>query len=115
MSNATIQAIEDNIRQARKIVEVGEALERLKANKDFKKVMLEGYFEQEAIRLVHLKSDQNVQSPDMQKSINAQIEAIGAVSQYFSTVLHKASIARKAITSDEEARDEILEEELNNG
>lgn len=115
MSNATIQAIEDNIRQARKIAEVGEALERLRNNRDFKKVMLEGYFEQEAIRLVHLKSDQNVQSPDMQKSIIAQIDAIGAVSQYFSTVMHKASIARKAIASDEEARDEILEEELNNG
>ena len=115
MSNATIQAIEDNIRQARKIVEVGEALERLRNNRDFKKVMLEGYFEQEAIRLVHLKSDQNVQSPDMQKSIIAQIDAIGAVSQYFGTVMHKASIARKAISSDEEARDEILEEELNNG
>lgn len=115
MSNETIQAIEDNIKQARKIVEVGEALERLKNNRDFKRVIVEGYFEQEAIRLVHLKSDQNVQSPDMQKSIMSQIDAIGAISQYFSTVLHKASIARKAIASDEEARDEILAEELNNG
>lgn len=115
MSNATVQAIEDNIKQARKIVEVGEALERLKNNKDFRKVVLEGYFEQEAIRLVHLKSDQNMQSPDFQKSINAQIDAIGAVSQYFSTVRHKASIAAKAIASDEEARDEILAEELSNG
>jgi len=115
MSNATIQAIEENIKQARRLVDVGDALERLKNNRDFKKVMIEGYFEQEAVRLVHLKSDQNVQSPDMQKSINAQIDAIGAVSQYFSTILHKASVARKAIASDEEAREEILEEELNNG
>ena len=115
MNNTAIQAIEDNIKQAQKIVEVGEALERLKANRDFKKVVIEGYFEQEAIRLVHLKSDPSFQTPDMQKSINAQIDAIGAVSQYFSTVVQKASIARKAIASDEETRDEILEEELNNG
>lgn len=115
MSNQTLQAIEDNIKQARKIAEVGEALERLKNNRDFKRVVIEGYFEQEAIRLVHLKSDQNFQSPDMQKSIVAQIDAIGSVSQYFATVMHKASIARKAIESDEEARGEILEEELNNG
>lgn len=115
MSNATIQAIEENIKQARKFVEAGEALERLKGNRDFKKVLLEGYFEKEAIRLVHLKSDQNFQSPEMQKSIIGQIDAIGALSQYFSTVLHKAAIARKAITSDEEAREEILEEELSNG
>lgn len=115
MSNETIQAIEDNIKQARQIVEIGEALERLKNSRDFKKVIIEGYFEKEAVRLVHLKSDSNVQSPDMQKSINAQIDAIGAVSQYFGTVLHKASIARKAIASDEETRDEILAEELSNG
>jgi len=115
MSNATIQAIEENIKQARKIVEVGEALERLKNNRDFKRVVIEGYFEQEAIRLVHLKTDPSVQTPDLQKSILAQIDAIGAVSQYFSTVLHKASIASKAISSDEEARDEILAEDLNNG
>ena len=114
MINETIQAIEENIKQAKKIVDIGDALERLRGNRDFKKVVLEGYFEQEAIRLVHLKSDQNVQSPDMQKSILAQIDAIGSLSQYFGTVLHKASIARKAIASDEEARDEILSEELNN-
>jgi hypothetical protein len=114
MSNSPIQAIEENIKQAKKIVEVGEALGRLQNNRDFKRVVIEGYFEQEAIRLVHLKSDPNLQSPDSQKSILAQIDAIGAVSQYFSTVLHKASIARKAIASDEEARDEILAEELNN-
>lgn len=115
MSTETILAIEENIKQARKFVEAGEALERLKSNRDFKKVVLEGYFEKEAIRLVHLKSDQSFQSPEMQASILAQIDAIGAVSQYFSTVLHKASIARKAIASDEETREEILEEELNNG
>lgn len=115
MSNATIQAIEENIKQAQKFVEAGEALERLKSNRDFKRVVLDGYFEREAVRLVHLKSDQNFQSTEMQKAIIAQIDAIGAVSQYFSTVLHKAAIARKAISSDEEAREEILEEELSNG
>jgi hypothetical protein len=115
MSNETIQAIEENIKQAKKIAEVGESLDRLKANRDFKRVVIEGYFEQEAIRLVHLKSDPNLQSAEHQKSIMAQIDAIGAVSQYFGTVLHKASLARKAIAADEETRDEILAEELTNG
>lgn len=115
MSNETIQAIEENIKQARKISDVGEALDRLKSNRDFKRVVMEGYFEQEAIRLVHLKADQSFQSPDMQKAIVAQIDAIGSLSQYFHTVAHKASIARKAIASDEETRDELLAEEVSNG
>lgn len=113
MTNSTVQAIEENIREARKIVEVGNALERLMNNRDFKTVVKEGYFEQEAIRLVHLKSDQNFQSPEMQKSILNQIDAIGAVHQFFQTTSRKANLALKAIEADEEARDELLAEELN--
>lgn len=115
MSNGTIQAIEENIRQAKKIADFGDAVERLKSNRDFKRVILEGYFEQEAIRLVHLKADPNMQSPDNQKSILTQMDAIGALSQYFNTALFKAGMARKAIAADEETRDEILAEELTNG
>lgn len=112
MSNDTIQEIELNISHARKIVDVGDSFERLRNNRDFKKVIQEGYFEQEAIRLVHLKSDQNFQTPERQQSIVSQIDAIGALNQYFQTVFHKSALARKAIESDEETRDEILAEEI---
>lgn len=110
MTNQTVQAIEENIRQAKVIVGMGEALERLRAHRDFKAVILDGYFKQEAIRLVHLKADPSMQSPDMQKSIIAQMDAIGSLNQYFTAVYQQASIASKAISSDEEARDEILSE-----
>jgi hypothetical protein len=113
MSNKTVQAIEENIRQAKVIVGVGESLERLRENRDFKTVILDGYFKDEAVRLVHLKASPNMQSPDMQKSIVAQMDAIGSLSQYFTAVFQQASIASKAIASDEEARDEILAEENN--
>ncbi|TXH13303.1 MAG: hypothetical protein E6R03_11530 [Hyphomicrobiaceae bacterium] len=106
----TIQAIDSNIREAKKIVDVGDSLERLRANRDFKRVILEGYFEQEAIRLVQLKADPNMQSLDSQKSIIAQIDAIGSLGQYFHAVYQKAQIARKAIVSDEETRDELLQD-----
>lgn len=114
MSQEQIQAIEQNIREANKFVELGEALERLRTNKDFKKVISEGYFEREAIRLVHLKADPNMQSPDSQKSILAQIDAIGSLDQYFKAVFQQSSMARKAITSSEEMIDEIREEEAAN-
>lgn len=111
----TIQAIEANIKEARKIVDLGESLERLRSNRDFKKVIVEGYFEQEAIRLVHLKADPSMQSAESQKSIVSQMDAIGSLHQYFTAVYQKASLARKAIAADEETRDEILAEEANNG
>lgn len=114
MSTETIQAIEHNIKNAKGIIEFGNALERLRGNKDFKRVILEGYFEQEAIRLVHLKSDPNMQSPVLQQSIVKDVDAIGSLSQYFNVVMFKTAQALKSIGADEEARDEILAEELTN-
>lgn len=113
MNNNTVQAIEENIRQAKLIAGKGEALERLRQNRDFKAVILDGYFKEEAIRLVHLKADPSMQSPDMQKSIVAQMDAIGSLNQYFTAVVQQGSIALKAISADEETRDEILAEENN--
>lgn len=103
-----LHEIELNIKQAQKIVEQGNALERLRNNNDFKKVIMEGYFEQEAIRLVHLKADQNMQDVERQKSILNQIDAIGSLNQYFQTVFHRSSLASKAIAADEETREELL-------
>ena len=110
MTNTTIQAIEENIKEARKIVEFGAALERLQNNRDFKQVIKDGYLKEEAIRLVHAKSNPNMQSADSQRFIIQQMDAIGSLTQYFDMVYHKASLAEKAITADEAERDEILAE-----
>lgn len=114
MSKDTVQAIEENIQQAKKMVEQGNALERLRNNRDFKHIIQEGYFEKEAIRLVHLKVDPNMQTAERQQSIIRDMDAIGSLNQYLQGVYRKADMAAKAIQADEEARDEILAEELNN-
>lgn len=111
MSTNQIKAIEANIKEARKLVELGDAMERLKGNKDFKALVMEGYFEKEAIRLVQAKSNPSLQSPEMQKSILTQIDSIGNLNLYFSTVAQQAAIARKTIEQDEAVRDEMLAEE----
>lgn len=107
-----IQDIELNIKQAQLLVDTGNALERLRSNRDFKAVVMDGYFEKEAVRLVHLKGDPNMQTPEYQASIIKQMDAIGALNQYFNTVFHRASLAEKAIAADEETRDELLNEDL---
>ena len=110
MDSSDIQQIEANIKQSQKIVDLGESLERLRSNRDFKKVILEGYFEQEAIRLVHLKADPNMQTQERQQSILLQMDAIGSLNQYFNTLYMRATMANKAIVSDEQMRDELLAE-----
>lgn len=113
MSNAeSVQAIEKNIEQAKVIVEFGSTLERLRSNRDFKKIIIDGYLEQECVRLVHLKADPNMQAADKQAGIVKQMDAIGALNQYFQTVFSKAAMAEKAVASDEDERQMLLEEGL---
>jgi len=108
MSLSEIQALERNIEDAKEILEMGNALERLSNNRDFKSIITHGFFEKEAIRLVHLKADSNMQTVDRQKSILSQMDSIGALAQYFQTVYFKANQAGKAIAADTETRDELL-------
>lgn len=109
----TVQRIEENIRQAKEIVELDNALKRLEQNRDFRKVIKEGYLEKEAIRLVHLRGDPAFQTPERQASVLRQIDAIGELLSFFRTVSFNANIALKAIEQDEAERDELIAEGLN--
>ena len=112
MSNTDLKNIELSISSAQKQVDMGNALERLYNNRDFKKIITEGLFEQEAIRLVHLKADPNMQSAVSQQSILTQMDSIGSFKQYLQVISFKASMADKAIQSDEAMRDELIAEGL---
>lgn len=114
MSQDILQEIDKNIHKAKKVVDFADALKRLQMTKDFKTVFTEGYFQAEAVRLVHLKADQSFQSPESQRSIIQQIDAVGSLHQYFQTVVHKAAMASKSIAADEEEREELLTEDKAN-
>lgn len=111
MSTDTLQDIEKQIAEAKVFSELGESLVRLASNRDFRKVISEGYLSKEAVRLVHLKADPAMQKPESQESIVRQIDAIGALSAYFRTVEYQAALAVHSIATAEEAREEILAEE----
>lgn len=103
----TLKQIEQNIKQAELITAMGKSLERLLSNRDYKTIIGEGYFEQEAIRLVHLKADPNMQKPESQADIVKQMDAIGALKQYFHTLNHRAMMAEKSVAADREYLEEV--------
>lgn len=107
----TIREIEQNIKDNRKLIEMADALDRLKSNRDFKKVVMEGYFEKEAVRLVHVKADPEFQTPERQASIIRQIDAIGALNDYFTVVMFGGQQAKSAIESAEAVREDLIAEE----
>ncbi len=101
MADHRIEAIEHQISNAQVSIKFAEALERLKKNKDFKDTILKGYFEEEAIRLVHLKGAPDMQSDEAQKMIITQIDSIGSFRSYLDTAYFKAKMARKTIEDGE--------------
>lgn len=114
MSNSTVlQDIEANIKNSKELIDLGASVERLKSHRDFKKVIIDGYFKDEAVRLVHLKADPGMQSVTSQADLVKQMDAIGALNQYFTTALRKASFAAKALADDQETLEELAAEGAN--
>ena len=107
MSDNVIEEIELDIKEAREFIALNDSLERLKKNRDFKKLIMEDYFREESVRLVHLRSHPNMQSDESQDLINKQINGIGALITYLRAVGYQADQAARAIDAGEEALEEI--------
>lgn len=105
-----IREIELNIKEAQKMVDLNKALERLRSNRDFKKVIQECYLKDEAVRLVHLKADSNMQDEKSQAAIGRDIDAIGSLAQFLNFIPLQADMAQRAIDDGEAALDEMREE-----
>jgi len=107
-----LEQVEVSIEQAKEAITNKEALDKLTANPDFKKVVLEGYFEKEASRLVLLKADPSMQDEKEQSQIDKSINAIGYVRLYFHTIMQLGLQMERTIAEDEKTREELLSEEL---
>lgn len=111
MSQQEIQELELTIEAAREIVERGNMATRLADNPDFKKIIMEGFFRDEAARLVHLVSDPSLPEGDRSHIQNA-IQGIGYLKRYLSTMVQMGVNAEREINESRETLEEIRSEEL---
>lgn len=63
-----------------------DALTRLMEDKDFKKVIIEGYFKDETIRLTGLLAHDEVRRQNLRPAIMEQLVAISNLQDYFRTI-----------------------------
>jgi hypothetical protein len=112
MTDQNIETIEISIKQGKETVDKMNSLLKLTKNKDFKKVIDDGYFVEEASRLVLLKADPSLQSVEDQRQIDNSILAIGYFRQYLATIFQLGRMAEKSLKEDEEVREELMSEEL---
>lgn len=80
-----IQQVELTIEQARKVMEMGDAIARLENNDDFKKVIFDGYFVDEAARLTSLLAEPSLQAAEKQSRILHGLRGISELKQHLLT------------------------------
>lgn len=107
-----IREIELSIQQAKKTVELSKALERLESNRDFQTVIQNSYLRDEAIRLVHAKSNPGLQSPEKQAAVIRDIDSIGTLATYLRQIHQFADAAQQAINDSEAELQSIVLDEV---
>ena len=112
MNDEHLQQIELSIEQAQSYIDKADALTRLHKNQDFKKVIVDGFFKEEASRAVLLKGDPNIQGAEEQRQINNTIDAIGGLYNYFRNVFYMGDQSSRSLEEDKETRAAILQEQL---
>ena len=113
MSNPSVEEIQVDIDEAKETVEIMNALERLQNNPDFKKIIADGYFKEEAYRLVGLKASPAMQAPERQAAMLKAIDGIGSLQQHFQMIWVMGDQANQLIQQADIALEEMaLEGEI---
>lgn len=107
MSEYEIGQLTRSIKEAQTKLDKYKALERLKKNRDFNQIINEGFLQEEAIRLVHLKAHPAMQTIAHQESIIKQIDAIGILASFFEVIGMEARQAERSIEGDEETLEQL--------
>ena len=76
-------------------IALAEGIEKLYSNAQFKKVILKGYFEEEAVRLVALLADSNMQSELNQKYIHNAMLGIGELQTWLRAMIQRSDQLKK--------------------
>ncbi len=104
-----IQEIELSIEEAQKMVERRNQAYRLADNADFKSLILEGYYKDEAVRLVGLSADPS--TAKYADEIILAIKSISMLQQYMRNIVAFGNTAESEIGDMRE----VLDEERNEG
>ena len=105
-----IEQVEIQIEMANKLRKMRDNCVKLTESKPFKDVITEGYFKEEAARLVMAKSS-NLNADQMKLIDNMQY-GIGALANYIESVMRRGAEMDQAIGEHEQTREEILAEEV---
>ena len=96
-------------------VDMGQALNRLRDNSDFKKVIIEGYFRDKAANSVSLLSMPAIKKRGERGDIMEDLVAISNLQFFFMTIDQMHQAAAEPILSDDEEAELAAKEESESG
>ena len=105
-----ILEVEMTINEARERVDRGKMAERLALVPEFKKLILEGYFRDEASRLVLLLSDPMLDETT-RNHVLRDMTGIGGLQRYLRTLVQLGRIAEQEIRDAQDTLDDLRSEE----
>lgn len=105
-----MEQVELTIEDAQKLIDRRDSLLKLQNNRDFKKIINEGFLKEEAVRLVHALADPNL--AQFREQIQGSIEGIGVLLQYFHTITAMGNAAENEMREHQELLNELQNEEL---
>ena len=105
-----LEQVEIQIDMAQKLRKMRDNCVKLTASEPWKDIIGEGYFKEEAARLVMAKSSHL--TPEQMQLIDNMIYGIGALANYIESVMRRGAEMDQALGEHEETREEILAEEV---
>lgn len=110
MSQQDLNEIAVSLEEAQKMINIGEALNRLYNNADFKTIILEQYFKEEPARCV-IMLGRLTHDPKATERIHKDLDAIGSFQSFLQTVRQGHNEAVRA-TNDLHAAQVEVEREM---
>ena len=105
-----LEQVEIQIEMAHKLRKMRDNCVKLTASETWKDIITEGYFKEEAARLVMAKSSHL--TPEQMQLIDNMQYGIGALANYIESVMRRGAEMDQAVGEHEETREEILAEEI---
>ncbi len=102
--------IDEQIVKLKKDIEIGEALNRLHENEDFKLVILEAYFEDEEKRISGLLFNPTTLKREQIENLMDKATAIRNYKFFFQTLLINANMAPDQLADEERYRKDVTAE-----
>ena len=105
-----LDSLEFSMDEAKHFISVKNSMLKLQNNRDFKKVITEYYFKEEAARLVMAKSSNLTE--EQQMVIDKMIYGIGSLAKFFDSVLSRGVQSEQQLADDEETKALLIQEGL---